>query len=238
MSINDTHDAIGRLAGFVGWNSDTLLLLIARWAEENGAARPLLEHLSALASAEDEQPLDDDTGGCADRTIPAPQARPSRRDFHFQEVQMPDYFTQFSCVLDVRTPANAKRALDIFATACLDGDPDTLVSNGCMVEIDDAEGGSQLWIYADDFGNPECVITFALRCAEAFDLSGRWGFKYANTCSKPNLDAYGGGAHVIDLGARRTIGWVSTNDWLVFVLDGGDPDASPNGPNDQAGGPT
>ena len=76
MSINDTHAAIGRLAGFAGWNTDMLLLLIARWAEENGAARPLLEHLSALASAEDEQPLDDDIDGGSDRAIPITDTTP------------------------------------------------------------------------------------------------------------------------------------------------------------------
>lgn len=80
MSINDTHNAIMRLAGFAGWNSDTLLLLIARWAEENGAARPLLEHLSALASAEDEQPLDDDIDGGADPSIPTTDTTPIAPD--------------------------------------------------------------------------------------------------------------------------------------------------------------
>lgn len=149
---------------------------------------------------------------------------------------MPDYFTQFSCVLDVRTKANARRALDIFATAYVDGDPDTLVCDGCTVEINDVGGGSLLWIYANDFGNSECVITFALRCAEAFNLTRRWGFEYANSCSKPNLDAFSGGAHVIDLGARQTIGWISTNDWLAFMLAGDDLDALPNSGLEQTGG--
>jgi len=69
------------------------------------------------------------------------------------------------------------------------------------------------------------VIAFVLLCAEEFDLKGLWGFEYANTCSKPRLDAFGGGAHVIDLGARKSVGWTSTNEWLAVALDGGDPDA-------------
>ena len=64
-----------------------------------------------------------------------------------------------------------------------------------------------------------------LLCAEAFDLKGLWGFEYANTCSRPRLDAYGGGAHAIDLGARKSIGWVCSYEWLTTVLAGGDPDA-------------
>ena len=60
---------------------------------------------------------------------------------------------------------------------------------------------------------------------EAFDLKGMWGFTYALTCSRPRLDAFGGGAHVIDLGARKSIGWTSTQEWLAAALRREDPDA-------------
>lgn len=63
------------------------------------------------------------------------------------------------------------------------------------------------------------------RLAETFDLKGMWGFAYAMTCSRPRLDAFGGGAHVIDLGARKSIGWTSTQEWLTAALRGEDPDA-------------
>ena len=76
----------------------------------------------------------------------------------------------------------------------------------------------------------EAGLTFMMRlvvllCAEEFDLKGLWGFEYANTCSKPRLDAFGGGAHVIDLRARKSVGWTSTNEWLCRALQGDDPDA-------------
>jgi hypothetical protein len=45
---------------------------------------------------------------------------------------------------------------------------------------------------------------------------------FAATCSRPRLDAFGGGAHVIDLGARKSIGWTSTQEWLVAALNGED----------------
>jgi hypothetical protein len=64
-----------------------------------------------------------------------------------------------------------------------------------------------------------------LRLAEALDLTGLWGFDYANTCSRPRQEAFGGGAHVIDLGARKSIGWVSTHEWLTAALNGEDIDA-------------
>ena len=64
-----------------------------------------------------------------------------------------------------------------------------------------------------------------LRLAEDLDLTGLWGFTYAVTCSRLRLDAFGGGAHVIDLGARKSIGWTSSQDWLAAALNGEDPHA-------------
>jgi len=136
---------------------------------------------------------------------------------------MADYFTHFSCLFDVGTPENAIRTLDLYNNAPEDDDG-LCLSDGFLLSLQE-EGGTQLWIRDDGSGDPERVIAFVLLCAEKFDLKGLWGFEYANTCSKPRLDAFGGGAHVIDLGARKSIGWVSTNEWLSIALDGGDSDA-------------
>jgi len=136
---------------------------------------------------------------------------------------MADYFTHFSCLLDMRTPENAARALELYNGQPEDEDGLRL-SDGFLLSL---EGGSgtELWIYDDDSGDPERVIEFVLLCAETFDLKGLWGFEYANTCSRPRLNAFGGGAHVVDLGNRKSIGWVSTNEWLTIALSGDDPDA-------------
>jgi hypothetical protein len=50
---NGTHEEIERIAGNVGWDSFTLLLLISRWAEEKDLSRSLLEYLTALAVEEE-----------------------------------------------------------------------------------------------------------------------------------------------------------------------------------------
>ncbi len=89
----------------------------------------------------------------------------------------------------------------------------------------DAPEGSSLWIHDDEHGDVEAVIRFVLRLAEDLDLTGLWGFQYALTCSWPRLDAFGGGAHAIDLGARKAIGSTSTQEWLAAALNGEDPDA-------------
>jgi hypothetical protein len=64
-----------------------------------------------------------------------------------------------------------------------------------------------------------------LRLAEELELTGLWGFQYALTCSRPRLDGFGGGAHVIDLGARKSIGWTSSQEWQAATLNGEEVDA-------------
>ena len=138
---------------------------------------------------------------------------------------MADYFTHFSCLLDVGTPANAARALDLYNALSEAGASEEPPSDGFLLSIQPEHGGSALWMRDDVTGDPERVIQFVKRCAAEFRLTGRWGFQYANTCSKPRLDGFSGGAHVLVLGAGETIAWTYTDGWLASVLDGGDGDA-------------
>lgn len=130
---------------------------------------------------------------------------------------MADYFTHFSCFLDIGGAENVPRALQLYAEmedAFEQGDEGTI---GFEVSADSVSGN--LWIRSDGFGEPEHVIAFALRCAEAFDLKGRWGFVWALTCSKPRLDGFGGGAQLLDLGARKSLAWIDCDHWLTALLD-------------------
>ena len=143
---------------------------------------------------------------------------------------MADYFTHFSCVLDPGDPENALRAMDILARLrAEDEEADEPQFGGFDVVLQDGPDSSALWIHDDDQGDVEGVIAFVLRLAEELDLTGLWGFDYALTCSRPRLDAFGGGAHVIDLGERKSIGWTSTQEWLAAALNGEDADAFCNG---------
>ena len=136
---------------------------------------------------------------------------------------MADYFTHFSCLIDVGSADKAARALTLFQELQeADQDADDLEVAGFTLVHQDAPEGSTLWIHDDEHGDVEAVIRFVLRLAEDLDLSGLWGFEYANTCSRARLGAFGGGAHVIDLGKRTTIGWTNTNEWLAAVLNGED----------------
>ena len=118
------------------------------------------------------------------------------------------------------------RALALFQSLrAADQDADDPALAGFDLVRQDAPDGSTLWIHDYEHGDVEAVIRFVLRVAEDLDLTGLWGFQYGLTCSRLRLDAFGGGAHVIDLGARKSIGWTSSQEWLAAALNGEDVDA-------------
>jgi len=138
---------------------------------------------------------------------------------------MANYFTHFSCLLDVGTPENAARALNLYNALSEENSAEDPPSEGFLLSIQPEYGGTELWMHDDGTGDPEHVIQFVKRCAAAFGLTGLWGFQYANTCSRPRIDGFGGGAHVLDLASGETVDWIYSGSWLAIVLDGGDPDA-------------
>ncbi|MYZ46192.1 hypothetical protein [Propylenella binzhouense] len=131
---------------------------------------------------------------------------------------MAKYFTHFSCLLDVGTPENAARALELYNRMMEENDAEDTPSDAFLLSIQPEHSGTQLWIRDDVTGDPQAVIDFVLRCAEEFGLAGRWGFQWANTCSRPRVNAFGGGAHVLDLSRRKTVTWTATNPWLDSTL--------------------
>jgi len=136
---------------------------------------------------------------------------------------MADYFTYFSCLFDTGSPDNIERAVALRDELAAELERDEGHSLGFRMEADQNSWAGTLWISSDDHGEPEHVITFVLRCAEALDLHGRWGFVWALTCSKPRLDGFGGGAQLIDLTARKSIDWIDCEHWLAAVLAEGSP---------------
>jgi len=89
---------------------------------------------------------------------------------------------------------------------------------GFRVSIHPDRGGTKLWMRDEVTGDPLQVIIFVQRCAEAFGLTGRWGFQSANTCSERRINAFGGGAHVLDLSTGRPVAWIRTNRWLARAV--------------------
>jgi len=134
---------------------------------------------------------------------------------------MADYFTHFSCVLDVGTPDNAARALDLYPACMEQAARAGALAGGFAVSVHPNQGGTKLWMGNGISGDPLQVIMFAQHCAEVFGLTGRWGFQWANTCSQPRINAFSGGAHVLDLATRRPLAWIHTNRWLANAVRGG-----------------
>ena len=131
---------------------------------------------------------------------------------------MADYFTHFSCVLDVGTPDNAARALDLYPVFMKEAAREGALAGGFLVSIHPDQGGTKLWMHDQVTGDPLQVIIFVQRCAEVFDLTGRWGFQTANTCSERRINAFGGSAHVLDLSTGKPIAWIRTNGWLARAV--------------------
>jgi hypothetical protein len=136
---------------------------------------------------------------------------------------MANYFCQFSCLLDVGSSESADHADAIRGELAAELDRHEGAALGFEMEIDHETGPGALWIYSDEYGEPEHVTRFVLRCAEAFDLKGAWGFCWSLTCSKPRIDAFGGGGLVLDLTTREAVASVDCTDWLAHrMVEGGE----------------
>ena len=118
---------------------------------------------------------------------------------------MAEFYTQFSCILDVGTADNAMCAELVREEFAAELYREEGGYPGFLMAVQPQLGPGALWLHSDDQGDPEHVIQFVLRLAEELSLAGVWGFSWSHTCSKPRIDAFGGGAHVLDLGARRSI---------------------------------
>ncbi|WP_212376289.1 hypothetical protein [Acetobacter persici] len=142
---------------------------------------------------------------------------------------MADFFTHFSCVLDVGTVDNAAKALDLYNEFMDELAAEEPPSDGFVLSITPEYGGTKLWMRDETTGDPHQVVEFVLHCARAFRLRGRWGFQWANSCSRSRVGAFSGGAHLLDLGRRRTISWTTTDRWLAIALDGCNPETGGQG---------
>lgn len=131
---------------------------------------------------------------------------------------MANYYTQFSCILDVGSLDNAVRAREIRLQLEQEVDAAEDRELGFEASIVGGDRPGALWIHSDESGDPADVIKFVLRCAEELDLTGVWGFCWALTCSKARLDGFGGGAQLIDLGQRRSTAWIDCEHWLAERL--------------------
>ena len=130
-----------------------------------------------------------------------------------------DYFTNFSLIVPLPNEDARKYALDLAhqAGTVLQGDemPDSFpaalreVVEDWQFETDPSEQ-CDLWLHTA-YGGVDAVCAFIQHLLQCFQPAGRISFEWSNDCSKPRLDAYGGGAAIVTAHQIKTM---STTGWL------------------------
>ena len=126
---------------------------------------------------------------------------------------MADYYTQVSFEIE-SFPAELDRFMEMYDKLNAKHHNDDLTLGVSATKAKTMQSNDCIWIHDDD----GCVDIEAL-----VDLIQIWmqtseyshdpvGFEWANTCNKPRLDAFGGGAVMITKGGTR---WLHTGQWLL-----------------------
>ena len=135
---------------------------------------------------------------------------------------MADYFTNFS--LDVKLPTEEaqKYALDLTNQARAgnqgvelpDSFPKSLrdvVEDWNFETVEDhSPEGRGIWLHTQ-YGGVDAVCAFIQHLLQQYDPDGCVTLEWSNDCSKPRVDAFGGGAAII---TARRIKSISTGEWL------------------------
>jgi hypothetical protein len=132
---------------------------------------------------------------------------------------MANYHTRFACLLELHSAENVSRAMAVFAT-CETALEEGVETTDFEVSNDPEMDGTDLLITSGDgSGDPNQVADFVGRVGQACGLRGHWGFVWAITCDRNRVDAFGGGALVIDLGTGEVARSFDCDEWLGQALD-------------------
>ena len=146
---------------------------------------------------------------------------------------MADYFTNFSFILPLKDDAQKEYANDLARTAShhrfeetpLPPDfPESLkdVTDDWTFELEDCEEG--VWLHSDS-GGIDAVCAFVQHLLQKFDTAAFVTFEWSHDCTKPRVDAFGGGAAIITAAEIKTM---NTADWIRSNLPVPNPQPSTN----------
>src|SRR3546814_10951139 len=109
----------------------------------------------------------------------SPSNEPGHRAgfWRFRIFPMAEFFTHFSCLLDVGTPDNAACGLELYLAFAEEVEREEIGDVGFVLSIQPEPSGTHLWMRDDATVDPETVLTLVKRCAEAFALTGPWGLE-------------------------------------------------------------
>jgi hypothetical protein len=135
---------------------------------------------------------------------------------------MADYFTHFSLVFTLPSAEAQTYALQLAGLAgrIQQGDEppgdfpqelaDIIEDWYFETEADTDGNKPALWLHSSN-GGIDAVCVFIQHLLQRFDPKGRVTFEWSHDCSKPRVDAYGGGAAIITATEIKTM---STGQWL------------------------
>lgn len=130
---------------------------------------------------------------------------------------MADIYLQFSTVLHVGSADNARAALAWLADESNPVGFEFPDERGFVATTDGCADGD-IHLYAEHSGDPDNVLAFARKCGAEFRLPGKWGFAWAETCSRLRPGEFGGGAFVLHF-ADGSVDSLSLSGWLRACLD-------------------
>lgn len=140
---------------------------------------------------------------------------------------MADYYTQFSFDLELPDEPALDYAMSLMAMADTlrwQSDEDRRTSTLDFPKelkdwLDDwsfeaVKEKSGIWIHSD-YGGVDAACQFVQYLLDRFCIKEPVTFEWANSCTKPRLDAYGGGAVII---TATTIKAFTTSEWVFKQL--------------------
>jgi len=135
---------------------------------------------------------------------------------------MADYFTSFRVAIPPKHSTQQQYALDLAgkaAAACFrdeempapaDIPPELLdVLEDWHFETE-KDGNHSIWLHSQN-GGIDAVCAFIQHLLTRFNPEGRVEFEWSNDCSRPRVDAYGGGAALVTAQEIKTM---NTCEWL------------------------
>lgn len=130
---------------------------------------------------------------------------------------MADYYTDFSFTIEDLTVEESQWIRE----KCVEldnGDEDERLCCDVTIETDLHQGPSYCWVRSESgYGNLDAVANFCGEFLAEFRPDKWVEFKWSNSCSKPRVDAFGGGAVFITATESR---WMTTTDWVMEQIRG------------------
>lgn len=141
---------------------------------------------------------------------------------------MANYYTHYSFLVPFELPDQSETATKLLVQR-LTGELEILIEDAIehdgndLFDPDSNPGemrvraeGTEVWIYDDSGdGSVESAVIAVEWLLGKPGAPKSVGFEWANTCSKPRPDGFGGGAVLVTLDSTR---WMTTGGWLVKAM--------------------